>query len=197
MFFNRMETNMNPASMSDEALLSALIGKHSAKALAEQPLVDWFKVTAQPPGDQLKLMVARELVTRYLEAELKTRPALGSPKDVESYLVALFADQEHETFQVLFLSNQNRLVASEAMFRGTLSQTALYPREVVKRALFHNAGAVICAHNHPSGVAEPSTADQLLTKALKNALALVDVRTLDHFVVTHRTCVSFAERGWL
>jgi DNA repair protein RadC len=98
---------------------------------------------------------------------------------------------------VLFLDAQNRVIATEELFSGTLTQTSVYPREVVKRALHHNAAAVIFAHNHPSGVAEPSRADELLTKALKEALALVDVKVLDHFVVAGNVAVSFAERGLL
>jgi DNA repair protein RadC len=103
----------------------------------------------------------------------------------------------HEIFVVLFLDSQHRLIAADEMFRGTLAQTSVYPREIVKAALDRNAAAVIFAHNHPSGVAEPSRADELLTQALKQALALVDIRTLDHFVVAGNRVVSFAERGLL
>jgi DNA repair protein RadC len=103
----------------------------------------------------------------------------------------------HETFVVLFLDSQHRLLAADELFRGTLAQTSVYPREIVKAALSHNAAAVIFAHNHPSGVAEPSRADELLTQSLKQALALVDIRTLDHFVVAGSRVVSFAERGLL
>ena len=116
---------------------------------------------------------------------------------VRDYLRLHFAGQEHETFLVLFLDAQNGLIASEELFRGTLTQTSVYPREVVKRALRHNAGAVIFAHNHPSGVAEPSRADEALTQALKQALALVDVKVLDHFVVAGTCAIGFAERGLL
>jgi DNA repair protein RadC len=105
------------------------------------------------------------------------------------------ADREHEVFVVLFLDAQNRLIACEEMFRGTLTQTSVYPREVLKMALKHNAAAVIFAHNHPSGVAEPSRADEMLTQALKQSLAMVDCRTLDHFVVGGTSITSFAERG--
>ncbi len=103
----------------------------------------------------------------------------------------------YEVFVVLFLDSQNRLIAAEEMFRGTLAQTSVYPREVVKAALGHNAAAVIFAHNHPSGVAEPSRADEMLTTALKQALALIDCRTLDHVVVASDRTTSFAERGLL
>ena len=131
-----------------------------------------------------------------MESRLQYRgDALTSPQAVRDYLRLKIADREHEVFVVLFLDSQNRLIATEEMFRGTLAQTSVYPREVVKVALKHNAAAVIFAHNHPSGVAEPSRADELLTTALKQALALVDIRTLDHFVVGGTSIISFAERG--
>jgi len=107
------------------------------------------------------------------------------------------AARDYEVFLVLFLDAQNRVIKSEEMFRGTLTQTSVYPREIVKRGLFYNAGAVIFAHNHPSGVAEPSHADETLTQSLKQALALVDVRVLDHFIVAGAGVLSFAERGLL
>ena len=121
----------------------------------------------------------------------------SQPTAVRDYLRLRLADREHELFVVLLLDTQNRLIACEELFRGTLTQTSVYPREVVKAALRYNAGAVIFAHNHPSGVAEPSRADELLTSALKQALALVDVKTIDHFVVAGAVAVSFAERGLL
>jgi DNA repair protein RadC len=116
---------------------------------------------------------------------------------VRDYLRVTLEGRDHEVFLVVFMDTQNRLIAAEEMFRGTLTQTSVYPREVVKRSLFNNAGAVIFAHNHPSGVAEPSRADELLTSALKQALALVDVKVLDHFVVGAGAAVSFSERGLL
>jgi DNA repair protein RadC len=126
-----------------------------------------------------------------------SRDLMTSPETVRSYLRLNLASLPHEEFWVLFLDAQNRTIASEGLFRGTLSQTSVYPREVVKRALHHNAGAVIFAHNHPSGVAEPSFADETLTRALKQALALVDVKVLDHFIVAGTSVASFAERGLL
>ena len=133
-----------------------------------------------------------------MESRLKYRDiALNSPQTVGDYLRLRIADREHEVFVALFLDSQNRLIASDEMFRGTLSQTSVYPREVVKAALKHNAAAVIFSHNHPSGVAEPSKADELLTVALKHALALVDIRVLDHIVVAGEKTTSFAERGLL
>ena len=129
--------------------------------------------------------------------EAPARPLLGSPAAVRDYLRLRLAHLDHEVFVVLFLDAQHRLIAAEERFRGTLSQTSVYPREVVKTALRHNAAAVILAHNHPSGLAEPSRADELLTAALKQALALVDIRTLDHFVVGGNNTISLAERGLL
>lgn len=122
---------------------------------------------------------------------------LDSPSAVRDYLRLRLAIREHELFIALFLDAQHRLIACEELFRGTLTQTSVYPREVVKVALRYNAGSVIFAHNHPSGVAEPSRADEMLTTALKDALALVDVRIVDHFVVAGTVAVSFAERGLL
>ena len=120
---------------------------------------------------------------------------LSSPAKVRDFLSLTIGHLEHEVFVALFLDAQNRLLISEELFRGTLTQTSVYPREVVKRALRINAAAVIFAHNHPSGVAEPSRADEMLTTSLKQALALIDVRVLDHPVVAGRTTMSFAERG--
>ena len=132
---------------------------------------------------------------KILETDIRCADALASPAAVRDYLRLLLHDREHEVFVGVFLDSQNRVIASDELFRGTLAQTSVYPREVVKAALSHNAAAVIFAHNHPSGVAEPSRADELLTQALKQALALLDIRTLDHFVVAGGQLTSFAERG--
>lgn len=123
--------------------------------------------------------------------------ALDSPGKVKEYLQVKLSGLEHEVFSALFVDAQNRLIAYVEMFRGTLTQTSVYPREVVKEALAHNACAVIFAHNHPSGLAEPSAADMSLTRQLQTALALVDVKVLDHFVVGGAKVVSFAEKGLL
>lgn len=120
---------------------------------------------------------------------------MSSPQVVKDYLTVKLAELEHEVFAALFLDGQHRVIQYTEMFRGTLTQTSVYPREVVKEALRINAGAVIFAHNHPSGVAEPSRADEALTKTLKDALALVEVKVLDHIIVGGTTTVSFAERG--
>ncbi len=122
---------------------------------------------------------------------------MTTPQAVKDHLRLGIGSLDHEVFQVLFLDAQQRLIASEEMFRGTLSQTSVYPREVVKRALSLNAAAVILAHNHPSGMAEPSRADEYLTQTLKSALQMVDVRVLDHMVVGGTDVCSFAERGLL
>lgn len=133
---------------------------------------------------------------KIIEGRIKEHgEALNSPATVRNYLRLLLAGEEREVFTVLFLDAQNRAIACEAMFYGTLTKTSVYPREIVKRVIHHNAASVILAHNHPSGAAEPSNADQVLTQALKNALALVDVRVLDHFIVGSEDVLSFAERG--
>jgi DNA repair protein RadC len=134
---------------------------------------------------------------RALQEQMRKRDALGSPAAVRDYLRLQLGSLSREVFMVLFLDAQNRVLAQEELFAGTLTQTAVHPREVVKRALHHNAASVIFAHNHPSGVAEPSRADELLTRALKEALALVEVKVLDHFVVAGNQALSFAERGLL
>jgi len=144
---------------------------------------------------ELKAMV--ELTRRVLQEEITAKDVLTSPDAVRDYLRLSLSALPHEAFMALFLDSQHRLVAAEELFRGTLAQTSVYPREVVKAALACNAAAVIFAHNHPSGVAEPSRADELLTMALKQALALVDIRTLDHFIVAGHQVISFAERGLL
>ena len=141
-----------------------------------------------------KLAVARELLLRDLAKRMKAEPVLTAPAVVREWLRLYCANLEHEVFIVLLLDAQNRLIEAHELFRGTLSQTSVYPREVVKATLARNAAAVMFAHNHPSGVAEPSRADELLTQSLKQALALVDVRVLDHFVVAGTRTVSFAER---
>jgi len=132
-----------------------------------------------------------------LTDRMRDGPALTAPDTVRDYLRLLLHDRGHEVFVCLFLDAQHRVIATEELFRGTLAQTSVYPREVVKATLAHNAAAVVFAHNHPSGVCEPSRADELLTQTLKQALALVDVKVLDHFVVAGAASVSFAERGLL
>ena len=142
-----------------------------------------------------KLGAARELLMRDLRAQLSAGPVMNSPEALCDWLRLHCAGLQHEVFIVLFLDAQNRLMSAVEMFRGTLTQTSVYPREIVKSALERHAAAVALAHNHPSGLPEPSRADEFLTQSLKSALALVDVRVLDHFVVAGDQCVSFAERG--
>lgn len=142
-----------------------------------------------------KLAVAREILLRDLAERMKAEPVMSAPDTVRDWLRLYCANLEHEVFLILLLDSQNRLIEAHELFRGTLSQTSVYPREVVKYTLARNAAGVLFAHNHPSGVAEPSRADELLTQNLKQALALVDVRVLDHFVVAGTSTVSFAQRG--
>jgi DNA repair protein RadC len=158
---------------------------------------DLASVRGLGPAKRAELAAVLEIARRALVAEVAQRPLFDAPQAVKQYLRLQLGHLAHEVFAVLFLDHQHRLLAMEEMFRGTLSQTSVYPREVVKRALALNAAAVVLAHNHPSGVAEPSRADEHLTQSLKSALALVDVRVLDHLVVGACDVVSFAERGLL
>ena len=144
-----------------------------------------------------QLQAATELTRRALAEEMKSGINLSSPTSVRDFLRLSIQSRQVEVFVGLFLDAQNRVIAVEELFSGTLTQTSVFPREVVRRALHHNAAGVIFAHNHPSGVAEPSHADETLTQALKEALALIDVRVLDHFVVGRGATLSFAERGLL
>ena len=145
----------------------------------------------------VQLQAIFEMSRRALNEQLQQRDVFKSPQQVRDYLVLKLGSLTREVFLVLFLDTQNHLVATEEMFAGTLTQTSVYPREVVKRALHHNAASVIFAHNHPSGLAQQSQADELITKQLKQALALVDVRVLDHFIVAGNNTLSFSERGLL
>jgi len=145
----------------------------------------------------VQLQAIFEMSRRALNEQMQVKDILNSPKQVRDYLCLKLGNLTREVFLVLFLDAQNRVVATEEMFSGTLTQTSVYPREVVKRTLHHNAASVIFAHNHPSGIAQQSQADELITKQLKEALALVDVRVLDHFIVAGNTTLSFVERGLL
>jgi DNA repair protein RadC len=168
--------------------LSALLAADVA-ALTESPGLGAAKY--------VQLQAVLEIARRALRERLDRGSALSSPQAVRDYLRLKLQDRPHEVFGVVFLDAQNRVLAVEELFRGTLTQTSVYPREVVKRALAHNAAAIIFAHNHPSGIAEPSRADEALTTALRQALALVDVKVLDHFVIGGGMAMSFAERGLL
>ena len=149
------------------------------------------------PAKRAEMAAVLEIARRTLHQQLADRSLLDSPKTVKDYLALHLRGLQHEVFAVLFLDAQHRLLAMEIMFRGTLTQTSVHPREIVKRALAHNAAALLLAHNHPSGTAEPSRADELLTHAIKQAMALVDVRVLDHLVVGAASVISLAERGLL
>jgi DNA repair protein RadC len=204
-----------PAALADAELLALLLRtglKGQGVLQLAQALLDRFgglsgllaaetaelgSVKGLGPAKRAELAAVLEIARRSLAARLQQTPVFDSPQTVKDYLQLQLASKPHEVFAVLFLDTQHRLLAFEELFRGTLNQASVYPREVVKRALALNAAAAILAHNHPSGVAEPSRADEALTQALKAALALVDVRVLDHFVVARGSVVSFAERGLL
>lgn len=145
----------------------------------------------------VQLQAVLELTQRYLSETLQRGDALTSSEQTKLYLSGLLRDKQREEFYVLYLDNQHRVIVGESLFQGTIDAASVYPREVVKRALEHNAAALILAHNHPSGVAEPSQSDRRITRRVSDALALVDVRILDHFVVGDGEIVSFAERGWI
>ncbi len=191
-------------AMSDADLLGMMVGSKTAVRMLQDAGGSLSALLNEsiPSYDlqskaNTKLQVAKELVRRSLVEVLRHRDVLSSPASVRDYLRMTLTGRDYEVFMVLFLDAQNRVIEPEEMFRGTLTQTSVYPREVVKRSLFNNAAAVIFAHNHPSGVAEPSHADEILTQSLKQALALVDVRVLDHFVVAAGGLMSFSERGLL
>ena len=149
------------------------------------------------PAGIARIKAALEVGRRHLEAPAQQRDALNAPDDAVRFFRARLADLPHEVFSCLFLDTRHRLIRYEELFRGTVDGAAVYPREVLKRALHHNAAAVIFGHNHPSGISEPSEADRGITLKLGRALALVDVRLLDHLVVTRDGHVSLAERGWI
>ena len=202
-----------PAALSDAELLALLLrsgirGKNVLQLAQE--LVDRFggvagllhtpaealkTVKGLGPAKRAELVAVLELARRALAQQLTQKPLFNTPQAVRDYLQLQLGGLQHEVFAVLFLDSQHRLIALEEMFRGTLTQTSVYPREVVKQALTLNASSVVLAHNHPSGTAQPSRADEALTHTLKAALALVDVRVLDHFVVTASQAVSMAELG--
>lgn len=182
--------------MSDRELLAELIGHDELKRLPKRPLLKLLQ-SGRPAAELRPIFIARELWMRAYIDELSAREVFSSPTAVKNYLAAVYLTKAHEVFLVMFLDAQNRLIAAEEMFRGTLTQTSVYPREVVLRALDHQAASVVLSHNHPSGCAQPSRADEALTQTLKQALALVDVRVLDHVVWAAGETVSLAERGLL
>ena len=149
------------------------------------------------PAKSAQFAAAFEILRRSLDEKVKERNALTSPGAVRDYLRLTLGRRDEEIFVCLWLDAQHKVISAEEAFHGTLTQTSVYPREIVKKALARNAAAVIFAHNHPSGVAQPSQADELLTRNLRDALALVEVKVLDHFIVAGNQAISFAERGLL
>ena len=193
-----MNNNLSSySSLSDTALLEKLIGVRQTQERYRGSLGEMFRSTHYQDAPPEQCLVARELIKRLLGEELRHGDMLNSPDVVRDYLRLHFAHCEFETFVAIFLDAQHQVIVVDELFRGTLTQTSVYPREVVKAALRSNAAAVIFAHPHPSGVAEPSQSDRMLTDALKQSLALVDVRVLDHFIVAGNSVLSFAERGLL
>jgi DNA repair protein RadC len=202
-----MSNTMPIRSLPNATLLGLLLGEATAAPLAGKSLADLFNLRSRPltiretgadDRSERILDAAKELLARALSEEMQEGEVLSSPDKVRDFLRLRLAERPHEVFMVLLMDVQHRLLADVELFRGTLTQTSVYPREVVKLALSHNAAAVIFAHNHPSGVPEPSQADIHLTNALRQALSLVDVRTIDHIVVGGNALpVSFAERGLL
>jgi len=204
---------LGPSALTDAELLAVVVGagrpgvpalEAARNALASHGSLARLVRGGGPlgsrglgPAGRARIRASVELALRAARDALARGDALTSPESVRDYLRLALAARESEAFVALFLDSQHRLLVAEELFRGTLAQTSVYPREVVKAALACNAAAVIFAHNHPSGVAEPSRADELLTASLKSALALIDVRVLDHFVVAGPQVVSFAERGLL
>jgi DNA repair protein RadC len=204
-----------PGALSDAELLALLLrtGLPGKNALQMgQELLDQFggvagllhtgadalqSIKGLGPAKRAEIVAVLELARRALSAQLKQQTLFDSPEAVRDYLQLQLGSRPYEIFAVLFLDSQHRLIVLEELFRGSLTQTSVYPREVVVRALALNAASVVLAHNHPSGTAEPSRADEALTQTLKAALALVDVRVLDHFVVTSTEAVSMAQRGLL
>ena len=174
-----------------------LLGRFgSLRGLLRAGRPDFCAVRGLGEAKYVQLQAVLEIARRHLAEGLSGREALKDPGAVRRLLQARLRDRDHETFAALFLDNQHRVIAFDELSQGTIDGASVYPREVIKAALKHGAAAVIFAHNHPSGVAEPSAADRALTERLKSALAQVDIRVLDHFVVGEQV-VSFAERGWI
>ncbi|MCK5859303.1 MAG: DNA repair protein RadC [Abyssibacter sp.] len=203
------------AALSDAELLAIFLRTgvtgQSAVDLARQLLSDFGGLRPLLNADRsrfchgrglgdakfVQLQAVLEMARRHLASELKDQAGITDARSAFAYLQAQLADRPHEVFCALFLDTRHRVITFEELFRGTIDGASVYPREVVKTALQHNAAAVILAHNHPSGIAEPSQADRHLTNRLRDALALVDIRVLDHVVIGQGEPVSFAERGWL
>ena len=172
-----------------------LVRFEGLRRLLEADFSQFTQTRGLGPSKFVQIQAALELGKRHLESTLKSEQALNNPKQTRDFLKAKLRAYQHEVFACLFLDNRHRLICFEELFTGTIDGASVHPREVVKRALHHNAATVILAHNHPSGVGEPSQADQSITKRLQDALSLVETRVLDHIVVGDGETVSFAERG--
>ncbi|WP_373765295.1 RadC family protein [Delftia acidovorans] len=177
--------------------LLQLPGRAGLSGLLQAGHADLKAIKGLGPSKCAQLLAVLELARRAMAEQLRERPALASPEAVARYLQLHLAARQHEVFAVLFLDGQHRLIALEEMFRGTLTRTSVYPREVVLRALHHHAGAVILAHNHPSGQVQASTADKAVTQNLQAALRLVDIQVLDHVIVAPGASLSMAGQGML
>lgn len=189
---------MNVTALSREDLVSEMLAPLPPTFAAGALRVSDADLSAPPTPESLlarRLSVARELLLRDLREQMHRGPVMTSPQILRDWLRLYCAGLEHEVFLVLYLDANHRLIEPQELFRGTLTQTSVYPRELVKGALARNAAALAVAHNHPSGQAEPSRADEFLTQTLKSTLSLVDVRIIDHLVVAGDQVVSFAERG--
>jgi len=184
-------TGMNAVELAD----SLLKQNHSLHNLFNASLTEFSAYKGLGEAKYVQLQAVLELSKRYLKEQCHRDTIFTSPDAVNDYLTIQLRGLGHEVFMVLYLDNQNRLITDEVLFTGTINAASVYPREVVKAALKHNAAAVIFAHNHPSGLAEPSQADKIITKKLQSALALVDINVLDHLIVAAEQCVSFAQRG--
>lgn len=175
-------------------LLDALGG---LRGVLEAPLDRFAALNGLGPAKYAQLQAVLELARRHLEHQIKRDDCLTRPADTRRYLAARLRGHLHEVFACVFLDTRHRVLAFEELFRGTIDGASVHPREVVRRALAHNAAAVILAHNHPSGVAEPSTADEAITRTLRQALGLIDVRVLDHIIIAGPRTASLAELGLL
>ena len=202
-----------PGALSDAELLALLLrtglpGKNALQmgqelistfggvsGLLNTPAEALKKIKGLGPAKRAEIVAVLELARRALACQLQEKTIFSNPQAIRDYLQLQLGSREHEVFAVLFLDASHRLIVLEELFRGTLTQTSVYPREVVVRALALNAANVVLAHNHPSGTAQASRADEAITQTLKAALALIDVRVLDHFIVTRTAAVSMAEMG--
>ncbi len=186
-----------PGKTAVDLARDLLQGSGGLRALLAAEQREFCQMKGLGVAKYVQLQAVLEISRRYLLDNLKRDTVLGSPKATRDFLALQLTGMQHEVFACLFVDAQNQLLGYEELFEGTLDGASVYPREVLKRVLHHNAAAVIFAHNHPSGIAEPSQADHRITERLKQALGLIDVRVLDHLIVASGDTVSFAERGWL